>query len=596
MKIGNLSPLQSWLERIHGYLNQEEILKARFASLVLPVFEALELLNVLKKVCFKSSRSPSESLSHLIFKISILTYNIYFAGFEGFLNPKSTYLFHRNCHLVHLASYDKERSDITENLPPSSSPAIQEKQSPCDNFDENKNLNEQELSNHSNELKEDHQIEESNLENFFSPASQFSNPIPSHLPRECDENLSSHSFEERMQKLKTAPHIVEKRHSFQMIRNEIASRSQRISIGKSQSEPLVKNSLFSSLNLTSEDLAPSTTAENSNASILELQEEMPLSPPSFSHQKRTKIQSEEQIDVTDIQRENLKITLTPHQLKSIELFIQKPLAKTGSWKVKNHQIHVHPSVSFHVDPTIIDILDEARRLGLLSLLTFDQTFILHHNLKIIEQYQQTWKSHHLDQLLVLNQHIQSQLVAQWVQEDFQQGKFYHHCLKMISKMIALIRSSEGCAQDECARLFEEPSLASISDLFENWQYSNINHKLATQKLTVYDYYEILKVYFQALPQPIRQIWKPLKSASSQAEWNQALLELPIEDLTLIQRLLKMLNKSYEKIWSPHLEEMVTAAAPLFTYFCPVQEQEGNNEDQQLKLGFIKEALLSFKEK
>lgn len=504
--ITDLSPLQGWLERIHDYVNQKDILKARFASLILPLFEAWELFGVLKKICFSAYRTPAESSSQLVDKAKILAFNIIFAGQNGFIDPENNYQFHVQCGLA----YPKEESEKEGRLIPDN-----DSQTPIEPPQQGLEQIKEKTSDPSEQKSLSKEIMTEN------PPSASSSTV---------EEGSHRKFKETLQVLKPAPSIssfhrrMKSRREFESMK-ELSSLSQEL---KGEEPP----------SLTEEGKSPTNLMTDK---------------ASFVHETAA------------------QPSLTQSQLKAIELLTQRPMRQKESWRVKNQQIQFNLSTTFSIDPSIIDILAQANESGFLSSLNFDQTFTLHHNLKIIEKYLGTLKSRHFDQLLAICNSVQEQLVTKWILDDYQHGKFYLNCQKIISKIEAFIREGKGCANDEQDRLFEESSSQSISELFECWNCVNASVKINKFDLTIYDYYEILKTYLQLLPNPIQKLWEPLKRATSIDEWQQALASLPQEDRDLITGLVALLKESHVRIWSNALDEMLVATESLFTYACPAPD-------------------------
>lgn len=100
MHIDGLAPLQTWLDKINDYFTKGETTKARLATLVLPLFEALGCLCIMRRICFPLSRDRHESQSQLLTKATHLALNIIRAPVNGCRRPQDTYQQHIELNLI----------------------------------------------------------------------------------------------------------------------------------------------------------------------------------------------------------------------------------------------------------------------------------------------------------------------------------------------------------------------------------------------------------------------------------------------------------------------------------------------------------------
>lgn len=501
-----LTPLQGWLEKINGYITNNEILKARIASLALPIFEAWELLLVVNKICFISSREPHESFSGLAFKAGILALNTIFAGFDGFRDPQFNYQFHQVCGLVHL------REDETEEETPTS-PSLPEELAPVV---EKKDLNPPKL----------------NLHKSVS-----------------DPSKSSKRLKDEFRKFKNTPSFIKKTTSFEDESSDIMSRG---------------NILTTTRNSPAEATSPVRVEESPKKDKLKPQKTVKFEVPADDKSPIAK-------------------AIDENKWPSLNMLIEKSIGNKGSWRLDGNRITFKQTKNFQIDPSIINVLSEAIDAGFLKSLNVDQAINLHNNLKVINLHFGSLKACHLDKMVSVITRVQTHLLEQWVQEDHLKGIYYSSSLKLISLITHSIQSGEGCENEDKARLFEETPSAPASKFFEEWKFSTINlgKKVTKVNLTVYDHYEVLKVYLQNAPESIQGKWMALKIAKTNDKWNKAFNALLEDDSNLIKQLIYMLQESQKKIWKGHQDAMLKAVEPLFKNICPNRS-------------LLKQVLLTFK--
>lgn len=554
MNVTSLSPLQNWLERIHNYLNQEEILKARLASLVLPIFETYELLSVCKKICFESSREPTETLSDLITKANVLALNILFAGYKGFINPKGNYEDHKKDGLIFQRDSDETEIFFEDDLSDDTHLDETEK-------DFTKKISIQPQEKTIPLQKESISVEdEKNSKKTLHIESVKDTPF-------IDANVSPRKLDESIPVLKEAPHMTRKLEKRASVTN--FHKQYLADKGKSQSEPFRLNEVLRNDNID-------FLSKSLNSSVL---------PSKPIHPRITQIKHDNPIGENETKSE-----LTDEQLKSIQPLIEESMEKKGSWKVKNQHVKVHKSANLNIDPAIIAVLSKAYEHGYLDKINLDQTFTLHQNLKTIERCLGTLKGHHFKQLSQLRTAVQERLVSQWIENDYCEGVFYEFCAKLVSQIVTLIQSGEGHATDNHARLFEEEEEQNdIGQIFEEWKFSHVSSSLSNTKLNVYDYYDILKAYVTHLPEPLQKIWLQVKKAKNQKEWDKAIQSLSKDDIALITDILNLLKEAHYQLWKSDLDEMVVSTEALFNHFCPFKEDE---ETGYLDYDYIKNYIKS----
>ncbi|CUI16823.1 hypothetical protein PNK_1206 [Candidatus Protochlamydia naegleriophila] len=105
MHIPGLFPLQAWMDRIQSHISRGENNKARFSALLLPVFEAAGCLSMVGRICFRSARKGDEeqgsfSILNTAGKTVMLAWNVLFAPYYGFKNPKGNLDYHRLSGLI----------------------------------------------------------------------------------------------------------------------------------------------------------------------------------------------------------------------------------------------------------------------------------------------------------------------------------------------------------------------------------------------------------------------------------------------------------------------------------------------------------------
>ena len=576
MCINGLSPLQNWIERIQAHLTKKEILKARFSSLVLPIFEAMEFFNVMKKICIRSSDTVQEPLSHLLVKASFLAFNIFFSSYQGFRNPQRVYQFHQNCGLV-----DKEEPFFEETH---DKVKVDEPSLGFQKFSPQK-VGQEDLATVI-EHKEEKVLEgnklflEDPLPNLVSketvpsqPSAEPRTPVRSHgegSPNKNDSRLKSF-----IKNLMTSPLKMQQEALFLSAREKITHQTPK-RIRKKQRASCHVQLRF--------DDSPSEKEQK--ICISQIKNQTPAPSP---HPRIAKLKSDSRVgsrkEDTKKSSSGSPLSSSSDELKPILALIQQTIPEKGSWKVTDHQVQFRSSKTFHLDPAIIDVLSDSEKKGHLSSLTFDQTFTLNQNLKLIDAYLETRKSTTQIKLFKLTQVIQKQLITLWIAEDYQQGLLYSKCDKLISRIIHLMEGGEGGSTQGHARLFEEASFSELLDLIEEWQTSHflpINPKqpFKTEKdFTIYQAYEILKTFLQKLPDSVCLSWGSLKQASSKNEWFKIIARLPPQDKEMIDHLLEMLHVASIRIWKQDLAGMLKATDCVTSLICPPHKLEVNLETQ-----------------
>ena len=546
MGIDGLSPLQDWLERIHGNLERKEVLKARFAALVLPIFEAFAFLSIVRQLFFRSSANKSkDSQTDLLKKASFLAFNTFFSSYHGFKSPKKCYLSHQHWGLVKEFLADEikiqEEAIIKPDSPKEVSKTNPEKEE---------------------ELEVEYQLEaivplkENKAESQL--VAQMAKPKTGWLHK-----IKVHSL---IKQLQNTPNSLSKKSSFQLYRTAIVNKAHSLSVFTARTQKNLP-SLIEKKNILSHSFPPERyplklLALFSPEGSEELGQEEGLKDP-LEKKEDPKINSNE---VAENQGER------PPDERLIPIFdlISQTIPKKGSWKIKDQKIIFNQSKSFHFDPYIVDKLAKAHRDGLLSVLTFDQAMVFNQNLQIIDSYLTTKKSSQLGKMFAVTAATQNRLVELWVSQDNHGGRLYAKCGRLMTKIMNLIKEGKGQEDDESGKLFRKKYSLDFFDRFEEWQFGHLFPKYKTDvlELTLHDFYHFLKAYLQNLPEPILTSWRPLKETISLNELLAKIQQLSEIDQVFVTKLLTMLHCAYTHIWLGNLEAMLEEVPELTSLICP----------------------------
>jgi hypothetical protein len=467
-------------------------------------------------------------------------------------------------------------------------------------LDEEKNR----LKEFNQKVSNDEKSEETSLNNEIKSSS-----LPADK-KDSEEMKEDQEVRKLITKLKTAPRTIEKQRTFEEDRKEMAHRFKSLSTKTSKSKTNIgkkyRTTLANTFPIDAKTPPHNTRKQDTISSLIQ---EVLSSSPTAEHVENNDHLDEKDAPTTDrrvaqrklledarnLNQEKETVSTDRHlpeafapndEMGPILSLIQKMIPRTGSWKVKGEQVQYHESKHFHLDPKIIDVLAEAHKKGLLSKLTFDQAFILNHNLKIIDRFHETKRSHQQNILLNIIPTIESHLIALWIQEDYQQKLLYKKCHKLMDRINQQLENEQGRAVKGHARLFEEPTSPELLDLIEEWQYSHLYpKKVAFRKkinLTIYEDYQILKAYLQYLPEPMRQAWGSLKQTQSRTDWFTAFDQLQHQDKVMIVLLLKMLKTASLSIWKDDVKGMLNAVNCLTSLICPLRELQENGTAEKQK--------------
>lgn len=535
MHIDGLAPLQNWMDKINDYFAKGETTKGYLATLALPFFEALGCMCMMRKLCFRLSRDQDEAQMQLLYKTAQLAFNIIQAPLSGLINPKTTYQQH-----------------VEQKLIVNSFPQATEKK--------------QEV------LIQIQTEEEELIENETSgvepqPEKPVEAPVP---PPAKKKRRHIHSILAGFEK---APDSLRKRAAAQQIMQQKAKESARY-------YKTVPRATILPGKIHGEEKIPEPINELSNLERL-------LKESPTCEKKLAGIAKE---------------TSASKNEKSLAHFgplIEKMITKQGSWKVEKNQVHFHEAQTSYLDPKIIDVIAAAKDKGLFSELNYDQTYMLYQNLLIIDSRLETKKKSHMSKLKSVIETLQSQLKSSWVKEDYVFGNLHENCVKLLQKLQDLIEQNHGQPNKENLGLFFTSNISQ--DLIQScceWQYANFaqkSKKKSPLQLTIYDYYEILKVYFTELPSDLRSKWESLKGVSSKEEFLATMKSLPPEDQKVLIRLLRFLSVAFTKLWEPHqsqglsredaLHSMLKEAKDILLWICPNPEQG--------QFGVLPEIILHF---
>jgi hypothetical protein len=577
MCIDGLSPLQNWLERIQNYLKKNELFKARISTLILPIFEAMEFLNCMKKICFRLSVPGEERLSDSLVKASFLAYNIFFSAYHGFKYPHRIYEFHKQCGLL----FDQKPPFLFEEI---------EHENKIDEIDEilSSTPEQQRIvevdrtqinARESKAVEDNEQIKKSEPSHTASENSNYTSKKPAEVkdktrdqaPSSMEKdssNIQGSRLNKFIADLKFSPHKIKKNESFAYNSDEIRKESENI-FSPVKSRRMKRSSCPSACR----QLRFGTPSKEEKKEI----DSSPLVPFSLTDLNSQDQSKPDLKQVLPVSTDQSSLSSPPNELKPILSLIQDMIPKTGSWKVKNQQILFRQSKAFHFDPDIIEVLYQAYSKGFFSYLTVDQTFILHQNLKVIDASLGTRKANQLN-LLTITQAIQNKLISLWIDEDYQSFLFYNKFQQLTSRIILLIKSGEGLAKQNRARLFEEPVSHDLFELFEKWQTEKFFLQTKSPKkeltLTVYQAYDLLKIYLKELPEDLIQNWSVLKQASSKDEWFKIIDQMEPEDKEMINHLVKILHAAYVHIWAKKdLSGMLKVADCITSLICPPHKLE-----------------------
>lgn len=615
MVIQGLSPLQSWLERIDGYLTKNEIMKARFAAFVLPIFEGMEFLTLMRKICFSSSLDLEVPRSHLMIKASFTAFNILFSGFYGFKDPKGNIQYHKQCDL-----FPREKDVIDE---------IRE------DIDKPEEEEDYELPPLHKKEEAPPQIEEvlrdSDVQLYakprFSPFDSKSSSPSSHHKESSPEN---EAVQKRITKLKNTPRFLTRKASFRETTKALAKCFNNKKFG---SVPVRKRS-HSKLPIFINDKrahvqklrasAPSLLAifeeEVKNTKVVPMVKSTPNLIGQFQNNLHGRINLEELKNLDELnddvlemhaeeanfQKSQIPPLAAPEELEPIIEFIKHTMSNTGSWSAKDQKIHLKKSNDFIVAPAVINVLSQAHDKGLFLKLTIEQAHNLNYNLTVLDTHFETIRRGQMDSFFAMSQTIQSHLTKLLVQEDFNTGRLYTSCLKLFSHIMQLLKKpiveENNLHQMEQKRLFEQPISSNICMLIDNWKYAElVNSKKAKkplEKFSIHDYYSILQAYLQNHPNVMDQQWSHLQKAKSGKEWYQAFLQLQVEDQSLIVGILKMLRLAHQKMWQKDLQNMLQATHSVTALIFPIEKVRINDQvidGENLDLAIFNAILSEFKE-
>lgn len=535
MHIDGLAPLQNWMDRINDYFAKNETTKGYLATLALPLFEALGCMCMMRKLCFRLSRDQDESQMQLLYKIAQLAFNIIQAPVRGLIDPKTNYQQHIEQKLI-VNSFPQAK-EKTQEVPV-----------------QNQTTEEELIENETSEVEPQ---PEKPVEAPVSP--------PAKKKRRHIQSILA-GFEK-------APDSLRKRTAVQQIMQQKAKESAHhyktfpratILPGKIQGEEKVPDQITELSNLE-RLLKESPTCEEKLAGIA----------------RETSAQKNE------------------NSLAPFGPLIQKMITHQGSWKVEKDQVQFHKAQTSHLDPKIIDVIAAAKDKGLFSELNYDQAYMLYQNLLIIDSSLETKKNSHMGKLKSVIETLQNQLKSLWVKEGYVFGHLHENCVKLLQKLQDLIEQGHGQPNKENLGLFFTSNISQ--DLIQiccEWQYANFAQKSkrkSTLQLTIYDYYEILKVYFIELPSDVRSKWESLKGASTKEEFLVTLKNLSSEDQKVLNKLVHFLSVAFTKLWEPHqsqglskedaLHSMLKEAKDILLWICPNSEQE--------QFGVLPEIILHF---
>jgi hypothetical protein len=561
MGINGLSPLQSWLERIHVYLTKEEVAKARLASLALPIFEAMEFANVVREICFHSSQILPDQWSQLIFKARILAFNVLFSWYYGFKYPNRNYQFHQQCGLTRTQIEDKKQENDIPWTP-------------------QKKVEAEEIS--PEVCRPSHE--------FTQKQKPFDPPLPqnSSSPFASKEDIQRHILQRRH-----TAHALERQYSFTKKREKLIEKVNsfskgKFSKGKFHSEPFGKKNRpkIPITFLNPEIKNPPATERKSAPTIIELnlsplpsQKNLMNSSPALkkpeSHLTDTKDLNGVPIVEKRLQSgrpitksvSNSELSEIPKELSAIKPLIVNSLPKNVSCKVVDGKVTLVHKKGFDIDPFIFNVLSGIYVQGHFSKLNLQQAIFLYHNLEMISLVFDTITTDFPNIIQTVREH----LLTLWVYEDYKDDQLHPKCHELISKIIRVINKEEKGQDINRTVLLEEPLSDELLQLWEGWQASHLS-KDFQNRLTIDECYHILKIYLRKLPKPILSTWSSLREASSISQWLARFKLLSPQDQKLIAHLLQMLRLASQKIWKDDLQSMFQATLYIISLFCSTKSE------------------------
>ncbi len=546
MSIYGLSSLHDWLERIHGNLERKEMLKARFAALILPIFEAYAFLTVMRQFFFQSSINKSkDNQPDLLKKASFLAFNTLFAGYRGFKAPHKCYQSYQHWGLTKDTSIDKvEIQDeliIKPDFPketPKAYPEIEE------------------------DLEVENQVE------VITPLKAAKSQLTVPVAKPKSGWLQKIKVRSLIEKLQNAPSSLNKRSSFQLNRTAIVNRAQSRSV-------FTKKTPKNFPNEEKSILSHPFPHGRSHLKLLELFSSAELKEVVEEKDLKERVETKADQKIKTIESLAFKFTENqegPPDERLISIFdlISRLIPKRGSWKIKDQKITFNQSKSFHFDPYIVDKLAKVQKDGLLSFLTFDQALMLNQNLLIIDAYLTTKRSNQVDKILAVTTATQNRLVELWVSQDYHEGRLYAKCGRLATKIIDLIKEGKGQEEDESAKLFKKKYSLDFFDRFEEWQFHHLfpKYKKHALEFTIHDFYHTLAVYLRNLPEAIITSWGPLKETITLNELLTQIQQLSETDQIFVTKLLTMLHCAFTHIWPGNLAAMLEEVPELTSLICP----------------------------
>ncbi len=616
MGIQGLSPLQRWLEKIDDYLAKEDMLKARLASFVLPIFEAMEWVTTVHHICFyASSKDELESRSHLMIKASILAFNVLFSWYFGLKDPKACYRFHQICQLTYQKSLQEQIQDELLNIQDQDVAVSPQKKQEAEE-DELLDIEDRDVElspqkkQEAEEIVEELVIPHESLK--AAPPNLQEKQSPPHLVSDSEngEKKAETKVNKLVTRLKQAPQTLQRKNSFDDVRKKLAEKAK--STKKFRSVPLRKKS-FTQLpfvgNLTGGH--PHVRRLASAPSVMDIFQNPPLSkttPQPILNVKSSpnllKTSQKISLDIKELDDQAVENIPTTSQaskkiaeeLKPILEFIQAIKSQEGSWIVKDGKIifrqYAKHTKACYFSAEVLDVLSKVHKKGFFSLLDIDQAYNLNCNLKVYDLPSTTKKGNQTLDLIEMSNTLQKHIAELLIKEDINNNHYYTSCYQLIDKILHLLESQAAFTTDD--RLFEKSDTSDLGDLFHEWKFSLLTKK--KWKGSLQEYSHILQTYFDHLPDHIRQELTNLKNTQDKNSWYQALDTLSNEDKILIKNLLTMLSSAYQKIWGKNLKEMLKATSKIVDMFCPNAPSKNPIDEQTFNEALLKNLLSDFSSK